>query len=226
MKLPEIVLPDSLPAWLVESFAGTDETAYAKVEMSTGHNRKRRVFRRPPVRRSVSMMLTEVQAMQFESWFENDLIAGERMFSARVRDMGPGHIWYPAQFVEPYQADYMHWAKGAGNDYWRISAELILYGVGEDQGPELTPFHAEVGIDLTGQAVGIGSARLSASISVPLTGRSAINTLSAEISVGLDGEVSAEGQIALSSGVFVPLAASATPTRTTLLSSSIQVALT
>ena len=226
MKLPEIVLPDSLPAWLIESFAGTDETAYAKVEMSTGHNRKRRIFRRPPVRRSVSMMLTEVQAMQFESWFENDLIAGERMFSARVRDMGPGHIWYPAQFVEPYQADYMHWAQGAGKAHWRISAELILYGVGEDQGPELTPFHAEVGIDLTGQAVGIGSARFSASIFVPLTGGSAINTLSAEISAGLDGEVSADGQIALSSGVFVPLAASATPTRTTLLSSSIQVALT
>lgn len=226
MKLPEIVLPESLPAWLIDGFSGTDDNAYAKVEMSTGHNRKRRVFRRPPVRRNVSMLLTEVQTMQFEAWFENDLIAGERLFSARVRDMGPGHIWYPAQFSEPYQADYQHWAQGAGNAHWKITVELILYGAGSDFGPELTPFKAAIDVALTGRATGISSAQLSAEIFVPLQGISANTTLSTDIAVALDGSVSATGSIALSSNTAIALAARAAPLRTTLLSSAIEVSLT
>ena len=226
MKLPEITLPDNLPAWLIEDFAGTDETAYATVEMSTGHNRKRRIFRRPPVKRTVSMMLTEAETQQFEAWFENDVLAGGELFSARMRDMGPGHIWYPAQFAEPYQADYQHWAQGAGKAHWKITAELILYGEGEDQGPELTSFAAAVRVPLTGSATGMRSSTFAASVRVPLTGTSANVTFAASVRVPLVGSVSAEGMIALSAGVTIPLTARAAPLRTTLFSAAIRVPLT
>src|SRR5690349_11711205 len=103
-ELPVILMPSGLPSWLIDGFAGSDDDAYGTVEMTTGHDRRRRLYRRPPIRRQVSLLLTELETLQFESWFENDLIAGERRFSARVRDMGPGDVWYAAQFVQPYEA--------------------------------------------------------------------------------------------------------------------------
>lgn len=223
--LPEIVLPDGLPAWLIEDFAGTDENAYARVEMSAGHDRKRRMYRRPPIKRTVSMMLTEAETVRFESWFENDLQAGELRFSTRVRDMGPGHIWYAAQFEGPYQADYQHWAQGAGRAHWKITAELILYGGGSDFGPSRTPFNAAVDIALYGGAVGVRPTSFSSAIAIALQASSANVTLSAPTSIALDSSVSATGMVGLQASVAIELAAAATPTRTTLFKSNIEVAL-
>lgn len=224
-KLPEILLPDALPAWLVDGFAGDDDTAYARVEMSTGHDRKRRVYRRPPIKRNVSMMLTEAQALQFESWFERDLLGGELRFSARVRDMGPGHIWYSAQFAGQPNFDFQHWAKGIGAGHWLITAELILYGVGSDFGPDLTPFKAAITVPLTGRAKGFVPASLQSAITVPLTGVAAHMGLQAGVDVALTGSVAAVGAIGLQASVDVALAAVAAPVRTTLFKANIEVQL-
>lgn len=225
-QLPEILMPEGLPAWLVNGFDGTDDSAYGRVPMSTGHDRKRRVFRRPPITRNVSLMLTELQTMVFEGWFENDLLAGERLFSARVRDMGPGHIWYSAQFTGPYTAAFQHWAKGVGKSYWLVSAELRLYGVGSDFGPELTPFKSLATVALLGRATAPAPVSLKSTASAALTGGFANVTFSSAVTVMLDGAVSAEGLIALQSSVTIDLRATAAPTRTTLFKSAVEVHLT
>ena len=76
MALPEIVLPSGLPAWLIDGHQSELQDAYAHVQMRTGHNRVRRVWRNPPEVRSVSMLLEDWQAAIFHAWFENDLQAG------------------------------------------------------------------------------------------------------------------------------------------------------
>lgn len=223
--LPEIVMPDGLPAWLVDGFSGTDDSAYGTVEMATGHDRKRRLYRSPPIRRQVQLLLTELQTLQFESWFENDLYVGERRFSARVRDMGPGHVWYAAQFASPYEAEFMHWAKGFEKGAWRISAELILYGVGSDFGPELTSFKSEISIPLNATSAAYRPVTLSAEVLVPLIGQSRDVSLSAEVDVPMTGSVSAYGVTAFYAEVQVGLTATSSAVRTARLSAEIQVIL-
>lgn len=225
-ELPEILMPSGLPSWLIDGFSGSDDDAYGTVEMTTGHDRKRRLYRRPPIRRQVSLLLTELETLQFENWFENDLIAGERRFSARVRDMGPGDVWYAAQFVQPYEADYQHWAKGPEKDHWRISAELILYGVGSDFGPEMTAFKAEVDVPLVASSRASAPATMKAEILVPLTGTMRNVSLSSEISVPFDGAVSSQGVTAFYAEVQVPFEATSSAVRTARLAAEIQVALT
>lgn len=224
--LPEILLPEGLPAWLVNGFEGTDESAYGRVPMSTGHDRKRRLYRRPPIIRKVSLMLTEVQAMVFEGWFQNDLLAGERMFSARVRDMGPGHIWYTAQFSDPPVATFQHWAEEPEKGYWLVTAELTLYGPGSDFGPELTPFKSSADITLLGRAVPVVPATFKSSAQIALTGSVANVTFASSVTVALTGSANTEGLIGLASHATIALQATANPTRTTLFRSSVEVHLT
>lgn len=225
-QLPEILMPEGLPAWLVGSFDGTDESAYGRVPMSTGHDRKRRIYRRPPITRNVSMMLTETQAMVFEGWFQNDLLAGERIFSARVRDMGPGHIWYTAQFAAPPVSAFQHWAKAPEKGFWLVTAELTLYGVGSDFGPELTPFKSAAEIALTGGARAPAPVSLKSTAVVALLGGFANVTFSSSVTVPLTGSANTEGLIGLSSAAAIALQGSANPLRTTLFRSSVEVHLT
>ena len=223
--LPEIVLPEDLPAWLIDGHSGTDDPAYAKIAIATGHTRIRRVFRRPPIKRKVAMLLTEAQTLQFERWFEQDLLVGQRMFSARVRDMGPGHLWYAAQFAAPYEAEYQHWSQAPGKAHWAVTADLILYGVGEDSGPELTPFKSSIFIALNARGAGAGTVSFSSSVLVELAGISANRTFSSAPTIALNGTVSATGVVVLYNSVNIALGARATPTRTTLFSAHIEVAL-
>lgn len=223
--LPEIVLPEDLPAWLIDGHSGTDDPAYAKIAIATGHTRIRRVFRRPPIKRKVAMLLTEAQTLQFERWFEQDLLVGQRMFSARVRDMGPGHLWYAAQFAAPYEAEYQHWSQAPGKAHWAVTADLILYGVGEDSGPELSPFQSSLFIALNARGAGAGPVSFSSSVLVELAGISANRMFSSAAAIALTGSVSATGTISLYNSVNIALGARATPTRTTLFSAQIEVAL-
>ena len=223
--LPEIVVPDDLPAWLIDGHSGTDDPAYAKIAIATGHTRIRRVFRRPPIKRKVAMLLTEAQTLQFERWFEQDLLVGQRMFSARVRGMGPGHLWYAAQFAAPYEAEYQHWSQAPGKAHWAVTADLILYGVGEDSGPELSPFQSSIFIALNARGAGAGAVSFSSSVLVEMVGISANRTFSSAAAIALAGSVSATGTLALYNSVNITLGARATPTRTTLFSAQIEVAL-
>lgn len=225
-QLPEILMPEGLPAWLVNSFGGSDDTAYGRVPMSTGHDRKRRMFRRPPITRSVSLMLTEAQAAMFEAWFQNDLLAGERMFSARVRDMGPGWVWYTAQFTSPPVSTFQHWAKAPEKGHWLVTAELTLYGVGSDFGPELTPFKSGATIALLGSGAAVAPVSLKSSVVVALTGGFANVTFVSGATLSLEGSVSTDGMLGLSSSVTIALQASGSPTRTTLFKSAVEVHLT
>lgn len=165
--MPEIVLPADLPAWLIDGHESALDDAYAHVEMRTGHHRLRRVYRRPPEVRSVSLLLREEQAAVFDEWFERDLLVGEREFAARVANRGPGIVWYAARFVAPYEAAPLHLAGGVG---WRIDARLLLSGQPQAFAPVLTPMSATTTVGLRGRATGTSTADMSATTVVDLVG--------------------------------------------------------
>lgn len=165
--MPEIVLPSGFPAWLIDGHESEMDDAYAHVPMRTGHHRLRRVYRQPPEVRSVSLLLREEQAADFHSWFESDLLAGERQFAARVANRGPGVVWYAARFVAPYEATPLHMAGGVG---WRIDARLLLSGQPQAFAPVLTPMSAATIVGLSGRASGTSSADMSAATIVELVG--------------------------------------------------------
>lgn len=169
MALPEIVLPSGLPAWLIDGHQSELQDAYAHVRVRTGHHRVRRVFRQPPEVRSVSLLLREDQALVFHRWFEDDLQAGAREFSARVANRGPGVVWYAARFEgdPPYEAIPLHLEGGVG---WRIQARLRLTGVPHAVGPGLSTMWAFNYIVLAGRARGSASADMTATTVVALTG--------------------------------------------------------
>lgn len=167
--MPEIVLPSSLPAWLIDGHESQLEDAYAHVQMRTGHHRLRRVYRRPPEVRSVSLQLLEEQAATFHAWFEHDLLAGEREFAARVAHRGPGVVWYAARFLgdPPYDAEPLHLEGGVG---WRIQARLLLSGQPQAFPPVLSAMSATTTIGLRGRARGTSTADMSATTVVDLVG--------------------------------------------------------
>lgn len=167
--MPEIVLPTGLPAWLIDGHASDLEDAYAHTPMRTGHHRLRRVYRQPPEVRAVSLQLLEEQAAVFHAWFEDDLLAGEREFAARVANRGPGIVWYAARFVgnPPYEATPLHLEGGVG---WRIQARLLLTGAPQPAAPSLSSMWAFNYVTLTGRARNIASANMTATTTVALAG--------------------------------------------------------
>jgi hypothetical protein len=161
------------------------------------------------VLRSVSLLLTEQQTREFEWFFENDLLAGSRMFAARVRDMGPGHAWYAAQFAEENPLTYtpmIGWARN--NDIrWKVDCKLVLYGTPRVAGPVLTSFKGVVRVPLLGRARNAGIVTLSGAAVVPLVGTAASPwAFSGAVEVGLIGAVEEPEGLPFYGRVSIPLA--------------------
>lgn len=169
MSMPQITLPGGFPEWLIAVHEGEPDPVYAHTPMRMGHQRQRRVFRTAPERRRVQLFLTEDQAPRFHRWFEDDLLAGQRSFAARVANRGPGIVWWEARFVSdpPYQADPLH---AGGGVSWRISAELLLTGDPQPFAPILTTLQAENVIRLIGSASPVSFASMSAENEIELIG--------------------------------------------------------
>jgi len=193
VALPQIALPGNFPAWLAAGHEDQPQTVYARVPMSTGEARLRRVYTTAPRVRSVSLLLTPSQAAQFHEWFERDLRAGEVAFAAKVRSPSLGEVWWEARFAEAYRADPLPTRNGV---VWQISAELLLTGEPSIEPPVLSTLAAEVLVGLSGSAQLTTEIWLAAEVDVTMEGTVSISDLAAEVEVPLWGRVTAVPQLA------------------------------
>ncbi len=167
MSLPAITLPGGFPCWLAAGHSAEQDPVYASVPMQTGHTRLRRVYTTAPQVRQVALILNGAQAKRFDDWFDNDLLAGTREFSARVKAFGPGMEWWSARFVEPYKADPFASPDGPK---WRVTASLLFSGEPQAEGPELFELSSSVHVPLQGRAVLTVEPRMRSTVRVPLNG--------------------------------------------------------
>jgi len=189
MSLPEITLPGGLPCWLAEGHQGELQDVYAHVGMRTGHDRLRRVYTTAPERRRVALLLLEHQAPIFHDWFERDLLAGEREFSAHVANVAGGLAWWRARFADdpPYEAEPLQVAGGIG---WRITATLLLMGEPSLEEPYTPDMIARNVIRLRASAVGTSFSVLEANNVIGLAAGVFDHHLEAHNVIGLQGTVS------------------------------------
>lgn len=224
--LPQIQIPGGFPAWLVSNHSSVDDDIYATVEMSSGHDRLRRIYSVTPQRRKVSMLLTQAQGAEFFSWFENDLIGGVLRFAAKVRALGPDHLWYGAVFASspPYTAEMAHW--GRTEVHWLIEAELLLFGAGSEYGPALTSFEGAVSIPLLASATKrAGTWGMVGNVDVPLITIAGKVDLSGNVGISLDSQVVPITGLPFIGNADVPLIGAASATRTTLFYGNVGVPL-
>lgn len=183
MALPEVTLPRGLPFFLAADHGFTLESAYAKIPRPNALTRSRRLFTRSVRIQSVAMVLEADEAQAFVEWFDDDLDAGARPFSAQIAAPDGSPLWYGCEWVEPYQATAM--ARGR----WRIEGRVRLSGEPPTvDGPVRSAFRAEVFVPLTGFARVTAAKVFAAEVSVPLTGSvepPEVRDLAAEITVGL-----------------------------------------
>lgn len=188
MSLPEITLPGTLPPWLAEGHQGELQDAYAHVLMRTGHDRLRRVYTSAPERRRVALLLLQDQAPVFHQWFEIDLLAGEREFSAHVADVAGGLAWWRARFADdpPYEAEPLQVAGGIG---WKITATLLLMGQPSQEPPAQLSMVARNVIRPRASAIGTSFPVLEAHNVFGLAGGVFDQRLEAHNVFGLQGTV-------------------------------------
>lgn len=181
MALPELLLPDELPAFQADGHAIELVPEYADVTMRTGHDRRRRLYTTTPRLVSVGLVLTEAQMLALHQWFEGPLQAGAQWFSAEVANQGPGSLWWKARFAEPYAAESIP------SGLFSVTARLLLVGAGQAAKPYTPAMAAAVRVELAGQVAAsaipldlaatvqvalLPSLFLAAAVQVALLGRS------------------------------------------------------
>ena len=142
--LPEITPPSGTPVFLLAGHGATPKPAYADVAMRTGSPRRRRTCTAAPRVVTVGWLLEADQMAAVDAWFEDTLLAGEREFSARVKNIGPGMLWWTARWIEPYSAEALHLGR------WRVTGQLLLTGQGQEADPYSPNLYAEFGAALRG----------------------------------------------------------------------------
>lgn len=105
---------------------------FAEIQFATGHSRKRRVGLAPPRLAAVSLLMTETQALEFHTWFEEDAEAGSLPFSARLLADDGSRVWWRAIFVEPPR-----WTGAASvrGPMWQVDSTLRLEGEASTTAP-------------------------------------------------------------------------------------------
>ena len=187
MALPELTLPDGTPIFLASGHAIDLTPMYADIPMRTGHDRRRRVFTTVPRGVSVSLLLSQAQMTAFHNWFEGPLKAGSEWFSTRVKNQGPGLLWWKARFIDTYAAEALH------SRFWRVTAKLLLTGIGSVNGPYNRALVANTTIALTGTAVLTLPLNLSADTviallsNIPMSADTVIALRSSEYELREDG---------------------------------------
>lgn len=147
MALPELRPPTSVPCFLLAGHGATPNTIYADVTMRTGSPRRRRTCTTAPRVVTVAWVLEADAMAAVDAWFEDVLLAGEREFSARVKAIGPGLLWWTARWIEPYSAEALHLGR------WRVTGQLLLTGEGQVEDPYSPDLAVEFGAALRGTAV-------------------------------------------------------------------------
>ncbi len=96
---------------------------------------------------SVGLFLSRAQMLAFDNWFEDDLVVGERQFSARVANQGPGLLWWAAEWFDVPLSTPLH------SGFWRVTGSLLLTGEGSVEGPAITTAGVEFRAPLLATAV-------------------------------------------------------------------------
>ncbi len=144
MVLPTILAPSLAPAFLVQGHEFTETGAFSEVPTGTGHVRQRRTKTATERIVSVRWWLEADALAAVESWFENDLEAGSKAFTARVANQeGGGLVYWAARWIS-FECELLHYGRG------RVSGSLLLIGDPSDTGPELGELALEAVIALQG----------------------------------------------------------------------------
>lgn len=160
--LPAIMVPSVAPVFLAEGHAIDEDSVYAQVDMKTGHSRARRVWTVTERVVTVMWLLPGPVMEVVDDWYENTLLAGELKFSARVRNQGPGMLWWAARWIT-YQTEMLP------NGWGKVTGSVLLTGEGSSIPPSTGDLAMEIAVPLL-------------SISESLFGE---NSLAMEISVAL-----------------------------------------
>jgi hypothetical protein len=143
MPLPTLVMPASLPMFLLGGYGADYQSPYGVVGMGTGHARKRRLVTRRPNIVNASLLLDEQQAIDWHAWYRDSLLSGERSFTARTVQEGGPLVWYEAQVIS-YMGEMLHLGRK------RIDMRLRLISEGSVEGPAFGTFSGRAGLDVGG----------------------------------------------------------------------------
>lgn len=138
--------------WLLNSHKAQYEEIYARTSMDTGPDRTRRKYITVPQVRNASIFLTSDEAKTFHEWFEGLLQVGSRRFYAQFHDPGVGILWFEAEFVKPWEAEFVPLgdinAEGKAGRAWKINIELRIYGSGSLDKPDIDPKEGAFSVEL------------------------------------------------------------------------------
>lgn len=115
-----IDFPSSLPTPLRSSYGLQHISPMMRSELQSGRARQRRRYTSVPSMASVSWLLSDNQAIAFESWFRDSVIDGAEWFNCRL-STPIGLQDYECRFAEMYNGPEL-----VGPGLWRISASLEL----------------------------------------------------------------------------------------------------
>lgn len=163
MTLPLITLPSGTPDFQADAHGIETGDVFGSIRRRQGTSRRRRLFTIAPHRSPVDLFLDEEQVSAFHSWFEVDLVAGERHFSARIKRQGAGVLWWDSEWESPPRYEPL------GNGKWRVAGVLILHGEGSETPPAVGALSMELRVPVFVNASINAGAVLAMEISVPLT---------------------------------------------------------
>ena len=184
--------------WLLDSHSGQDEEIYARTDMDMGPARLRRKYTQVPHVRSAKMFVTADEAKKFHEWFEVTLGVGQLRFIAQFHDIGAGLRWFEAEFVEPWEAEFVPLAEqnkdGNAERAWKISVKVRLYGEGMLHNPLLDPnakanFGVKFKLPLLTQNSSQVTKKFTVNFKLPLTSLYNTDSMSVNFSLPLVSEL-------------------------------------
>jgi len=162
MALPLIFVPSNIPLWLIAGHSITPDSPYEDTPMLVGEWRKRRLVTDVTATAQVSVILEAAEMLTWDTWYEDTLHAGVEHFTARIANIGPGLVYYDAQWLEPYVAEPMHLGR------WQVSGALLLTGRGQDAPPSTGVLELEIPVELFGSNTIFSSNALELEIEIEL----------------------------------------------------------
>lgn len=128
MPLPSIIMPSTLPDWMVDGYQAEPQPTVAHVPMATGPGRLRPIYTTADRRERATLRLLPAQLPVWDEFAEDTLEAGRLPFAARMCNLGPGVRWFSALLLS-WDTD----PKPNGRTI--LSAELLLRGPAYLSGP-------------------------------------------------------------------------------------------
>jgi len=180
MALPQILLPYGTPPFLRDTHELETISLYANTQVQTGAAIRRRMWVSAPRYANVVLELSTPLMEDFDEFYEETLGGGVKKFSAQVQNQGPGLLWWSCRFFEPYTVEYL------GGLWWRVSAKLILFDEGSEDGPEPTTLVGSVRVDLQATALLVVEQPLSGSVTIALEFNPNITALSGSVVAALE----------------------------------------